>query len=108
MLGQMIHTRAVGADTLVRGGRPMADAAGAFCVHHTDNCERLARLESVSDATRRELVAMQATQVGQKDELMSRMDRFESTILAQNGKLIWVLGAIALASAGLSKLIDKL
>ena len=58
----------------------MAEATSvAFCGTHTDNCERLARLESGLEGVRRDVATTQVQQSTIRDELLARFDRFEST-----------------------------
>jgi hypothetical protein len=59
-------------------------ALAEFCSNHTDNCERLARLESGIEGVRREVATTSVQQSTQREEILTRLDRFEDNILKAN------------------------
>jgi hypothetical protein len=95
LLVQMIHTRAVGADTLVQGGRPMAQ--DNLCEFHINNEGRIIRLEERVGAVEQKIATNHADIGGRIDDMLAFFRDRDETYTKNMWKAIFgLLGLMAL------------
>ena len=79
----------------------MASSDGQFCAHHSDNCERLARLEINQEGLRRDMNSVIDTQRETAAGIAQSNSKLVQQIIDSNKAQLKMLAGIVAAASGL-------